>query len=139
MKKHFARSAFLYAALAMVCGVFYREYTKFLGYTGQTTLSVMHTHYFLLGMTLSLLLLAVEQPLAFMPSRGSWKILAPYHGGLNLTCLGLLLRGLSQAQGAALSRGLDASLSGVSGIGHALLGGSVLWMLWRVCKASKTK
>ena len=34
-----------------------------------------------------------------------------------------------------LSRGLDASLSGVSGIGHALLGIAMLWMLWRLYRA----
>ena len=58
-----------------------------------------------------------------------------YHVGLNVTCLGLFLRGLAQVQGMALSRGLDASLSGVSGIGHALLGIAMLWMLWRLYRA----
>ena len=57
MKKHFARAAFVYAALAMVFGVFYREFTKFSGFTGQTTLSVMHPHYFLLGMVFCLVML----------------------------------------------------------------------------------
>lgn len=62
-------------------------------------------------------------------------MLALYHVGLNVTCLGLFLRGLAQVQGMALSRGLDASLSGISGIGHALLGISILWMLWSLYKA----
>ena len=40
-------SALLYAILAMAGGVFYREFTKFNGFTARTTLSVVHTHYFL--------------------------------------------------------------------------------------------
>lgn len=135
MKKHFARAAFAYAALAMVCGVFYREFTKFNGFSGQTTLSVMHPHYFLLGMVFCLVMLIAEQIFSFMPAGKSGKILALYHVGLNVTCLGLFLRGLTQVQGMALSRGLDASLSGVSGIGHALLGIAMLWMLWRLYRS----
>ena len=142
MKKHFACAAFTYAILAMIFGVFYREFTKFTGFTGQTTLSVMHTHYFLLGMVFCLLMLAMEKLFSFLPHGKSGKLLLLYHVGLNVTCLGLFLRGLAQVQGLALSRGMDASLSGVSGIGHALLGVSMLWMLWRVrsavCGAEKT-
>ena len=117
MKKHFARAAFAYAALAMVFGVFYREFTKFSGFTGQTTLSVMHPHYFLLGMVFCLVMLIAEQLFSFMPAGKGGKILALYHVGLNVTCLGLFLRGLAQVQGMALSRGLDASLSGIAGMG----------------------
>ena len=39
MKRYF-NSALLYAGLAMAGGVFYREFTKFNGYTAKTTLSV---------------------------------------------------------------------------------------------------
>lgn len=137
MRKHFARAALVYAVLAMACGVFYREYTKFSGFAGQTTLAVLHTHYFLLGMVFSLAMLATERLFGFMPVKGAWKLLALYHTGLNLTCLGLMLRGLAQVQGMALSRGMDASLSGASGIGHALLGVGVLWMLGRVYNTVK--
>lgn len=93
MKKHFARAAFAYAALAMVFGVFYREFTKFSGFTVQTTLSVMHPHYFLLGMVFCLVMLIAEQLFSFMPAGKGGKILALYHVGLNVTCLGLFLRG----------------------------------------------
>lgn len=41
-----------YAIAAMVGGVFYREFTKFSGFTGVTTLGKVHTHLFLLGMVM---------------------------------------------------------------------------------------
>lgn len=51
--KRYVNSALLYAILAMAGGVFYREFTKFSGFAAKTTLSVVHTHYFLLGMVFS--------------------------------------------------------------------------------------
>ena len=47
--KKFVNYAFIYAILAMAGGVFYREFTKFCGFTEWTALSVVHTHYFILG------------------------------------------------------------------------------------------
>ena len=40
----------IYFILAAAAGVFYREFTKFNGYTGETALSYVHTHLFVLGM-----------------------------------------------------------------------------------------
>ena len=50
MIKRYANLALIYAVVAMVSGVFYREFTKFNDFSGQTRLSVLHTHYFMLGM-----------------------------------------------------------------------------------------
>lgn len=61
--KRYMNMALVYAILAMVGGVFYREFTKFNGFTGRTTLGVVHTHYFLLGMVFFLLLLLLERTL----------------------------------------------------------------------------
>ena len=55
--KRYVNAAFLYAVLAMAGGVFYREFTKFNCFSAKTTLGVVHTHYFLLGMVFFLLLL----------------------------------------------------------------------------------
>ncbi len=44
--KRYINMAILYSILAMVGGVFYREFTKFNVYTEKTVLSVIHTHYF---------------------------------------------------------------------------------------------
>ena len=40
----------------MVGGVFYREFTKLNGYTGVTALGKVHTHLFLLGMVMFLII-----------------------------------------------------------------------------------
>lgn len=133
MVKRYANLALYYALAAMAGGVFYREFTKFQHFTGRTTLSVMHTHYFLLGMFFFLLLALLEKTFAFSGKR-TGKAVVVYQVGLNITALGLLLRGLAQVWGTALSRGMDASLSGIAGIGHILMGVSLVLLLLDIRK-----
>ena len=129
--KRYMNSALLYAILAMAGGVFYREFTKFNGFTARTTLSVVHTHYFLLGMVLFLLLLVLEKNLSFTGEK-TGRVLAVYHIGLNLTAVMLVVRGVTQVIGVELSRGADAAISGMAGIGHILLGVSLVLLLLQI-------
>ena len=73
--KRYLNTSLVYAILAMVGGVFYREFTKFNGFTGKTTLAVVHTHYFLLGMLFFLLLLLLEKSFAFTTAKTGKAIL----------------------------------------------------------------
>ncbi len=134
MMKRYMNSAILYAVLAMVFGVFYREFTKFNGFTGKTNLSVMHTHYFLLGMFFFLAMVLLEKNFHFSDQKNTGKMLVVYHIGLNITALAFLMRGLTQVWGTALSKGMDASISGIAGIGHILTGVSMILILLKVRK-----
>ena len=58
-----------YAILAMIGGVFFREFTKFFSFDGATTLAFVHTHYFALGMIMFLLLLVLEKTCLLYTSR----------------------------------------------------------------------
>ena len=108
MEKRYADAAIFYAAAAMVFGVFYREFTKFNGFTGKNNLSVMHTHYFLLGMFFFLILMLLEKNFRFSGGEKIGIILTVYHIGLNVTALGFLFRGLTQVWGTELSRPVNA-------------------------------
>lgn len=134
MGKRYANLALIYAVTAMVFGVFYREFTKFSEFTGQTNLSVMHTHYFMLGMFFFLVLMLVEKATAFS-DQGTGRIVAAYQFGLNITGLGFLIRGLTQVQGTDLSRGMDASISGIAGIGHIVTGVCIVLLLLKIRKS----
>ena len=81
--KRYLNTSLVYAILAMVGGVFYREFTKFNGFTGKTTLAVVHTHYFLLGMLFFLLLLLLEKSFAFTTAK-TGKAILTYQVGLNI-------------------------------------------------------
>ncbi|MDP3447453.1 MAG: DUF2871 domain-containing protein [Eubacteriales bacterium] len=129
MIKRFFNAAIVYASLALAGGVFYREFTKYGGFTGRTNLAFIHTHYFMLGMFFFLTLALLERVFAFSGQKGSKGWVTVYHVGLNITTACLLLRGLAQATETVLSPALSGSLSGVSGIGHILLGASILALL----------
>ncbi len=125
--------ALLYAILAMAGGVFYREFTRFNGFTAKTTLSVVHTHYFLLGMVFFLLLLLLEKNFSFTGAK-TRRVLTVYHIGLNLTAVMFIVRGVAQVlvPASSLSSGMNGAISGVAGIGHILLGVSIILLLVQI-------
>lgn len=133
MVKRCANTAIVYAVIAMIFGVFYREFTKFNDFSGRTSLSFMHTHYFLLGMFFFLALMLAEKVFSFS-GQHTGKLLVVYQLGLNITGLGFLLRGLMQVGGTKLSTGLDASISGIAGIGHILTGVGIILLLLEIKK-----
>lgn len=119
--KRLMNASIVYGVLALVGGVFYREFTKLNGFTGFTTLSVVHTHYLILGMVFFLLLVLVEKNYSFINDKVRKYLL--YHIGLNLTVVMLVIRGVVQV----LS--LNVSSAVLSGIGHLILGISMFLVL----------
>ena len=130
--KRYMNASLLYALLAMVGGVFYREFTKFNGFTARTSLGVVHTHYFLLGMVFFLLLLLLEKSFSFTGAKTK-RALTTYHIGM--TAVMLVVRGIPQVLGTELSAGMTAAISGVAGIGHILLGVSMVMLLLQIRRA----
>lgn len=129
--KRYINTALLYAILAMVGGVFYREFTKFNGFTAKTALAVVHTHYFLMGMMFFLVLLVLEKNFSFTGAK-TGRVLAVYHVGLNLTAVMLVARGAVQVLGTTVSAGMNAAISGMAGIGHILLGVSLVLLILEI-------
>lgn len=137
--KKYANLAFAYAVVAMVLGVFYREFTKIAGFTGKTNLSVMHTHYFVLGMGFFLLLVLFEKAfvLSRQEKRTKWLLIF-YNIGLNITGLCLLVRGALQVLGTPIGKGINAGISGIAGVGHILLGTGIILFLVTLKKQLQT-
>lgn len=138
MTKRYANLALAYAVTAMIFGVFYREFTKFSRFSGRTNLSVMHTHYFLLGMFFFLILMLSEKAFSFS-DKSTGKTVLVYQLGLNITGLGFLMRGLTQVWGTKLSAGMDASISGIAGIGHILTGICMVLLLLKIRKCTASE
>ena len=136
MCKKYINFAVIYAIAAMVFGVFYREFTKLTGFSGATNLSVMHTHYFMLGMFFFLILALLEKSFSFSENKNTGIIVTFYHIGLNIAGLGLFVRGMVQVLRSEISSGLDASISGISGVGHIILGVSLILLLIAVKKSA---
>ena len=129
--KRYINASLFYAILAMVGGVFYREFTKFNEFTEKITLGVVHAHYFVLGMLFFLLLLLLEKNFAFTTVKTK-RTLWIYHIGLNLTGVMFVVRGVAQVLGVQLSSAANAAISGIAGIGHILLGVSLILILVQI-------
>lgn len=128
MKKRYINYSIVYAVLVMVGGVFYREFTKMNGYTAWTTLSVVHTHYFILSMMFFLILGLISMNINLKINRA----VLFYNIGLNLTAIMLVVRGIVQVLGFKV---VSAFISGVAGIGHTILGVSLILILLDIKKA----
>ncbi|MDD6967914.1 MAG: DUF2871 domain-containing protein [Firmicutes bacterium] len=136
MKKYLNLSL-VYAIAAMAGGVFYREFTKFQGFTGVTALGKVHTHLFLLGMLVCLMVALFAERLD-LTGIGSFRVLQwTYHIGVPLTAVMLLVRGITQVLGLTLSKGASAAISGIAGIGHILTGVGIILLLVSLKKAAK--
>ena len=130
MMKKLLNTAFTYTVIALVAGVGYREYTKMIDFTGETNLSLLHTHLFTLGMLFFLLVLALEVTLKVSQQKFFNGFFVTYNIGLILTTIMMAVRGFLQTQGGEISKAMDASVSGISGVGHMLLGiGLVLFFI----------
>ena len=84
----------------------------------------------LLGLVFFLLLLLLERSFSFTGAKtGRVPV---YHCGLNLTAAMFVARGVAQVLGTELSSGMSAAISGAAGIGHILLGVSLVLLLLQI-------
>lgn len=139
MTKKYASLSLIYAITAMVFGVFYREFTKLNGFSGDTRLSVIHTHYFVLGMLFFLVLMLIEKGFGISSQKNLGRFVFAYNIGINITGAAFFARGLTQVLQSELSKGADASISGVAGIGHVIMGVSLILILLKIKKAASEK
>ena len=103
--KKYINISLVYAVAAMAGGVFYREFTKFNQFTGVTALGKVHTHLFLLGMVVFLLVALFADRLALEKQKSFSTFMTVYNIGVPLTSVMLLVRGITQVLGLSLSKG----------------------------------
>ena len=137
MKKYLNYSL-SYGVMGLVCEVYFREFTKIMGFTGITTLSKAHPHFLILGTMLFLIVALFSDRLDLEKDKTFALFMRIYNIGLPLTVLMMLIRGTLQVLGTPLSKGLNASISGIAGIGHILLGAGLILLIVSLKKA-KTK
>lgn len=111
------RAAFAYMILGLLAGLFYREFTKANDFTGQTQLSVLHTHFLALGMLFFLIALVVEKQFRISDSRLFAPFFWTYNAGLLLTTSMMVVHGILTVRGTEVS----PAISGIAGLGHIAL------------------
>jgi hypothetical protein len=110
-------AAATYTVLGLIAGVYYREFTKAHDVTGDTQLSVVHTHLLALGMLFFLVVLALEKAFTLTASRWFPLFFVSYQVGLIWTVGLLVLHGTL----TVLGHETGAALAGVAGLGHIAL------------------
>lgn len=134
--KRYMNWAFVYAILGLVGGVFFREFTKFYNFTGETTLGYLHLHYLVLGMSFFMIILLLDKEFSFSDKKTN-KLFLTYHIGLNIMVLFLLIRGIVQVTGFEATKAMNAAISGCAGIGHILLGVSLVLIINKIRNSIK--
>ncbi len=82
-----------------------------------------------------MLLLLLEKNFSFTGAK-TRRVLVVYHIGLNLTAVMFVVRGVMQVMVSALSSGMSAAISGMAGIGHILLGVSMVILLIQIRRST---
>lgn len=127
MKKSFY-AALTYLVLGLVAGVYYREIAKANGFTGETQLSVVHTHLLALGMLFFLIVLVLERTLRLSENRWFAPFFWFYNAGLAVTTGVLGYHGTLTVLGGTTG----AAVSGIAGLGHILLTAGLVFLFVNV-------
>ena len=135
--KKYLNVSLIYALAAMAGGVFYREFTKFNHFSGVTALGKVHTHLFLLGMLVYLVIALYAAHNDLGKLRSFRAFLWCYNIGVPLTAAMMVVRGVPQVLGLTLSNAASASISGIAGIGHILTGAGIVLLLVSLKKLAK--
>lgn len=117
MKKKLVNTAAYYAVAGLFAGAFYREFTKYMGYTGVTALGKAHTHLFALGMLMFLIVTALASTTEITKSEYFDRFYFYYNIGVGLSATMIFCRGLYQVIGLD-NNVLDLVISWTSGAGH---------------------
>lgn len=112
--RRIVNAAIVYTVLGLMAGVYYREFTKAQDFTGDTQLSVVHTHLLALGMLFFLVVLALEKAFTLTASRWFPLFFVSYQAGLLWTVALLVTHGTL----TVLGRETGAAVAGIAGLGH---------------------
>ena len=138
MKKLLITSG-VYSILALIGGVFFREFTKYYNFVNHTSLSVVHTHLFILGTFLFILLALLFKDIDLKESKSFKWFFITYNVALPLFIITLLTRGIIQVVGMNLTNGLNAMISGLAGVTHIILTVSLCLLIPSFKTLIKTK
>lgn len=137
--KKYINYAFYYALIALAGGVFFREFTKWNGFSGKTMLGKVHTHLFVLGMVLYLIVALFVKDSKLEDQKSFKNFMKIYNIGLPLAVIMMVVRGVVEVLNLQLSNAVNASISGISGIGHFLVGAGIILLLLALKKEFNQK
>lgn len=116
--KKIMNTSLIYFVLAMAGGVFYREFTKWNGYTEPTTLGVLHVHLLVLGTGVFLLTALFAKMTELEKNSLFKKFFILYNIALPFMVAMMLIRGIVQVLAIDPGKMGNGMLSGFAGLSH---------------------
>ena len=101
--KKLINTALVYLIAGAAAGVFFREFTNFAQFTGQTTLGLMHPHLLVLGFAVFLIATLFALQDDFTGDKLFKPFYIVYNVGLVVTVCMMLVRGVVEVTGAPLA------------------------------------
>ena len=129
MTKRYFNFALIYAAAGFVCGVFYREFTKINGFSGETVLGKVHVHLLMLGMFMFLLVGLFSRFFELEKHKLFRNFMFLYNIGLALTIVMMLIRGINEVLGTVFDKTANGVISGFAGVGHILTAAGIIHLI----------
>ena len=115
--------------MGLIGGVFYREFTKFYGFTDATHLGKVHVHTLVLGFVVSLLMYLLAKDMNDVQTlKKPYEI---YLTGLVFTIANMVVIGIYEVVREGSDVIVRAAIDGTSGIGHIVLSVGIVWMFVR--------
>lgn len=130
--KRIINTAIVYFIFAMAGGVFYREFTKWNGYTEQTTLGVLHVHLLVMGTFLFLLTALFAKITMLAENLLFKKFFVLYNIALPAMTLMMLIRGIVQVLGLEVGKMGNGMISGFAGLAHIGMMIALLLLLFAI-------
>ena len=111
MMRKLLGTSFGYLLAGLAGGVFYREFTKFQGFDGRTTLSFLHVHLLVLGMVVFLVVhMMLDRLFQITQSKLFPVFFGIYNAGIVVSVSCMVARGVTQVLDTNLSSGADAAI-----------------------------
>lgn len=123
MKKSYYASLF-YLVIGMLSGVFYREYSTYSNFDGQTVLSTVHTHLLVLGFLFFLIVMVLCKVFEIHKHKQFSQWFIVYNVGFMMMIGTLIARGIVQVEGTDF-----AGLPHIAGLAHIIMAAALVWFL----------
>lgn len=137
LMKKMLKVSLTYAILALVGGVFYREFTKLSGFTGKTVLATTHVHLMVLGVFMFMILALFAKSTPLLEDKNFKKAFTIYNVGVIWMVVMIITRGITQVSMLSLSFGMDMAIAGLAGVGHILVGIGLIWLIMILLRVSE--
>ncbi len=131
-----AKTALIYTVAALASGVFFREFTKFNDFTGQTALGVTHVHLFVLGTVFFLVLAGLGLATNLLQQKRFKTFFVLHNIALPLCVVMFYVRGIVEVLGLSAP---DAAIAGMAGLTHIALAVSLVLACLCVIKAVRER